>query len=119
MCDYSLENVTSRPAATGQRLVTTDFISMTRGLSEIGDPDVAICRHPGTEIAFDREVKAEPNYPFLPKYRIGERTTLSAKSRSTSRGRIMTRSNLPMARWCCLTVCAKARSQPCYSFREA
>ena len=74
MCDYSLENVTSRPAAAGQRLVTTNFISMTRGFSEVGDPDVAICLLPGTEIAFDREVKAEPNYPLLPKYRIGERT---------------------------------------------
>jgi hypothetical protein len=32
-----------------------------------------ICLLPGTEIAFDREVKAEPNFPLMPKRRIGER----------------------------------------------
>ena len=75
MCDYSLEHVASRPAAAGQRLVTTRFPStITRGFTEVGEPRVAICLLPGTEIAFDREVKAEPNYPFMPKYRIAERT---------------------------------------------
>lgn len=74
MCDYSLEHVASRPAAAGQRLVTTRFPnSMTQGFSEVGERGVAICLLPGTEIAFDREVKAEPNFPLMPKYRIGER----------------------------------------------
>ena len=70
MCDYSLEQVASRPAAAGQRLVTTQFMLMTRGFSVVGDPKVAVCLLPGTEIAFDREAKAEPNFPL---YRIGER----------------------------------------------
>ena len=74
MCDYSLEHVASRPAAAGQRLVTTQFMLMTRGFSVVGDPKVAVCLLPGTEIAFDREAKAEPHFPLMPKYRIGERT---------------------------------------------
>jgi hypothetical protein len=74
MCDYSLQHVASRPAAAGQRLVTTRFpTSMTRGFTEVGEPAVVICLLPGTEIAFDREVKAEPNFPLMPKRRIGER----------------------------------------------
>jgi hypothetical protein len=55
--------------------MTTQFSnSMTRGFCEVGDPTVAICLLPGTEIAFDRDVTAEPIFPFMPKYRIGERT---------------------------------------------
>jgi hypothetical protein len=74
MCDYSLQHVASRPAAAGQRLVTTRFpTSMTRGFTEVGEPAVVICLLPGTEIAFDREVKAVPNFPLMPKRRIGER----------------------------------------------
>lgn len=74
MCDYSLQHVASRPAAAGQRLVTTRFpTSMTRGFTEVGEPNVAICLMPGTEVAFDRDVEAEPNFPLMPKRQIGER----------------------------------------------
>ena len=58
MCDYSLQHVASRPAAAGQRLVTSRFPgSTTRGFTEVGEPAVAICLLPGTEIAFDYEAK--------------------------------------------------------------
>jgi hypothetical protein len=74
MCDYSLQHVASRPAAAGERLVTTRFpTSMTRGFTGIGEPDVAVCLMPGTEVAFDRDVEAEPNFPLMPKRQIGER----------------------------------------------
>lgn len=74
MCDYSLQHIASHPAAAGQRLVTTRFpTSMTRGFTEVGDPAVVICLLPGTEIAFEREVKVVPNFPLMPKRRIGER----------------------------------------------
>lgn len=74
MCDYSLQHVASRPAAAGQRLVTSRFHgSMTHGFTDLGEPAVAICLLPGTEIAFDRAAKEEPNYPLMPKRRIGER----------------------------------------------
>jgi hypothetical protein len=60
MCDYSLHNVASRPAKVGDKLVTTQFLhSCTRGFSEIGEPNVAVCLLPGTEVAFDNDVEVE------------------------------------------------------------
>jgi hypothetical protein len=60
MCDYSLHLVASRPAKVGDKLVTTDFAkSMTRGFSAIGEPEVAVCLLPGTELAFDDDVQYE------------------------------------------------------------
>jgi len=59
MCDYSLEHVASRPAAVADRLVSTSFSNtITRGFASAGDPNVAVCLRPGTEIAFD----APPRY---------------------------------------------------------
>ena len=58
MCDYSLQHVASRPAKVGDKLITTSFNgSITHGFAEIGKPDVAVCLLPGTEIAFEEEVK--------------------------------------------------------------
>jgi hypothetical protein len=56
MCDYSLHTVTSRPAKVGDKLVSTEFRnSVTRGFSAVGDPTVAVCLRPGTEIAFEKD----------------------------------------------------------------
>ena len=52
MCDYSLQNVASRPAKLADRLVTQDFGAGTRGFAEPEACDVAVCLLPGTEIAF-------------------------------------------------------------------
>jgi hypothetical protein len=58
MCDYSLHSVASRPARVGDKLVTTKFpYSMTRGFAAIGEPEVAICVLPGTEIAFEEDAE--------------------------------------------------------------
>jgi len=58
MCDYSLQHVASRPAAVGDRLVSTRFgESITRGFAAPGEPDVAVCLLPGTEVTFEREVE--------------------------------------------------------------
>jgi hypothetical protein len=58
MCDFSLQTAKSRPAAIGDKLVTTDFGHGTRGFAEAGGPaDVAVCVMPGTELAFDVDVK--------------------------------------------------------------
>jgi hypothetical protein len=60
MCDYSLHHVASRPARVGDKLVTTEFAkSITRGFSAIGEPEVAVCLLPGTEVAFDDDVQYE------------------------------------------------------------
>ena len=54
MCDYSLENVASRPAEAGEKLVSTRFMNaMTKGFAGIDNPGVAVCLRPGTELAFD------------------------------------------------------------------
>ncbi len=52
MCDYSLQNVSSRPATVGDQLITRDFRTGTRGFADVEIPSVAICLLPGTEIAF-------------------------------------------------------------------
>jgi len=58
MCDYSLQHVASRPAAVGDRLVSTRFgDALTRGLTATGEPGVAVCLLPGTELTFDHDVE--------------------------------------------------------------
>jgi hypothetical protein len=52
MCDYSLQNVKSRPAAVGDKLVTRNFGTGTRGFAAPESLEVAVCLLPGTEIAF-------------------------------------------------------------------
>ncbi len=66
MCDYSLESVGSRPAKVGDRLVSSNFSgSLTRGFAAVGEPNVAVCLLPGTELAFDQEVLCERLFGFL------------------------------------------------------
>ena len=72
MCDYSLELVASRPAKIGDKLVTTKFQnSMTRGFAAIGEPNVAVCFLPGTEVAFEKEVKYERFFALFPSMKFG------------------------------------------------
>jgi hypothetical protein len=52
MCDYSLQNVKSRPAAVGDKLVKHNFGAGTRGLAASESLEAAVCLLPGTEIAF-------------------------------------------------------------------
>jgi hypothetical protein len=60
MCDYSLHFVVSRLAKVGDKLVTTKFKnSFTGGFAAVEEPTVAVCLLPGTEVAFEREVKCE------------------------------------------------------------
>jgi hypothetical protein len=63
MCDYSLHHVASRPAKIGDKLVTTQFNnSITRGFAAVGEPNVAVCLLPGTEVAFEKEIEFEPGF---------------------------------------------------------
>ena len=58
MCDYSLHNVAFRPAKVGDKLVTTEFWNTTtHGFSPVGEPKVAVCLLPGTEVVFESEVQ--------------------------------------------------------------
>jgi hypothetical protein len=59
MCDYSLHTVVFRPAKVGETLVTTSFYgTSTRGFAAKREPNVAVCLLPGTELAFERDVRA-------------------------------------------------------------
>ena len=63
MCDYSLHHVASRPAKVGDKLVTTKFNnSITRGFAAVGEPNVAVCLLPGTEVAFEKEIEFERGF---------------------------------------------------------
>src|SRR3974377_2027891 len=67
MCDYSLQSVASRPARAGDRLVSEQFCnSITGGFAAIGEPSVAVCLLPGTEVVFDKEVECEHVLGFFP-----------------------------------------------------
>jgi hypothetical protein len=58
MCDYSLHAVASRPAEVGETLVTTTFRgTSTRGFASESERNVAVCLLPGTELAFEEEVR--------------------------------------------------------------
>jgi hypothetical protein len=67
MCEYSLHEVASRPAKVKDKLITMEF-SSTHGFAAVGEhgaklvihdssPKVAVCLLPGTELAFDDEVR--------------------------------------------------------------
>jgi hypothetical protein len=74
MCDYSLDLVASRPAKVGDELVTTKFKnSITGGFAAIGEPNVAVCLLPGTEVAFEEEVKYERTFAFFTKIKLGKK----------------------------------------------
>ena len=58
MCDYSLKNVASRSAKVGDKLSITSFHgTWTQGFAAVGEPNTAVCLLPGTEVAFDKEVR--------------------------------------------------------------
>ena len=76
MCDYSLHLVANRPAKIEDKLVTTKFNnSITRGFAAVGQPNVAVCLLPGTEIAFHENVECEPSFGIgiLSNKKIGQR----------------------------------------------
>lgn len=66
MCDYSLQDVKSRPAAVADKLIVHNFGKGTRGFCAAGDTDTAVCVLPGTELAFANPVEMY-SFPFLGK----------------------------------------------------
>jgi hypothetical protein len=65
MCDYSLELVASRPAKVGDKLISAGFHhTVSRGFASVDDPKVAVCLLPGTELAFEDEVRCETGFVF-------------------------------------------------------
>ena len=74
MCDYSLQYVASRPAKVGDKLVSTKFSnSITGGFAAVGEPNVAVCLLPGTEVAFEKEVECEHALGFFSNWMPGKK----------------------------------------------
>ena len=73
MCDYSLHAVRSRAAKVGDRLISTRFPGTeTRGFAAVGEPGVAVCLLPGTELVFEREIETVHAFArLLPSFRFG------------------------------------------------
>ena len=58
MCDYSLHTVASRDAKIDDVLVSCRFPGTeTRGFCTQDDPLTAMCLRPGTELAFEGDVR--------------------------------------------------------------
>ena len=72
MCDYSLDLVASRPAKVGDKLVSTSFShTTTRGFASVDDRHIAVCLLPGTELAFEEEIRCETG--ILLSWRMGHK----------------------------------------------
>ena len=69
MCDYSLQNVRSRPAKVGDKLTTREFGTITRGFAAAEDAEVAVCVLPGTELAFSRAVTLA-DFRFVVRWKV-------------------------------------------------
>src|SRR5712691_585613 len=84
MCDYSLQHVANRPAKVGDKLVSTQFQnSITRGFAAVGEPGVAVCLLPGTELVFDRDVECDHALGFFPNKKMGKTRHVSGESTRT------------------------------------
>src|SRR5260370_20719852 len=67
MWGYSLQLVASRAAMVGDKLVSTKFSNaITGGFAAVGEPNVAACLLPRTEVAFEKEVEYEHALGFFP-----------------------------------------------------
>ena len=73
MCDYSLHAVQSRPAGAGDLLITSEFPgAVTRGFAAVGEPGIAVCLSPGTELAFSEDAACDhPFAELFPSMRFG------------------------------------------------
>ena len=85
MCDYSLHLVASRPARVGDKLISTSFPhTITRGFASADDRNTAVCLLPGTELAFEKEVRCETGTALVFFWRLGHKV---AKFRQVNNGR--------------------------------
>ena len=64
MCDYSLHSVRTRSAKVGEKLITYNFGTGTRGFAAPEDCSVAVCLLPGTELAFETPLKYQTALMF-------------------------------------------------------
>ena len=118
MCDYSLHLVASRPAKVGDKLVTTKFNnSLTRGFAAVGEPHVAVCLLPGTEVAFEREVECQHIFKiFRSQKLIGEKV---ARFRQIKTEELNAHHDALEWRSCCSPGSTKVSTRRCCSCRHS
>ena len=77
MCDYSLNNVKSRPAKVGDKLTTRSFGTGTRGLRGLQKMRTSrsACPLPGTELSFSNEVTCQTTGLFGWRNKVMKHTT--------------------------------------------
>jgi hypothetical protein len=111
MCDYSLHDVASRPAKVGDKLMTTQFAnSITRGFAAVGEPNVAVCLLPGTEVAFEKEIECLGSFlSWKRTKRIGDKV---ARFRQVNKDQ-----NSRTASVCCSLGSAMVNSRPCCNYQ--
>ncbi len=90
MCDYSLHAVETRPAAVGDKLISASFTNcFTRGFAAVGEPNVAVCLKPGTELAFERDVEIDHGFGrLLPSLGFGKMQERVARFRKINEAEI-------------------------------
>jgi hypothetical protein len=76
MCDYSITNVKSRPAAVGDKLRTTNFGTGTRGFAAPEDATSAVCVLPGTELAFAAPISVFLNGYYIEAKQLEHKTAI-------------------------------------------
>ena len=79
MCDYSLHALATRPAKVGETLISTTFRgTSTRGFASESEPAVAVCMLPGTELAFEQNVKYDSRWIWTrtSSFRVGKFNTI-------------------------------------------
>jgi hypothetical protein len=61
------------PEVHGDKLVSSQFFnSITRGFAAVGEPNVAVCLLPGTELVFDRDVECDHALGLFPNKKLRE-----------------------------------------------
>ena len=102
MCDFSLQSVRSRPAKVGDKLVTRDFGTGTRGFAAADDLGLAMCVMPGTSWLSPGKLRAcERAYSGGRRRQSATRRRSFDKSTKTSPLHITMRSNFRMGGPCC------------------
>ena len=71
-----MQSAKSRPAAVGDKLITKNFGTGTTGFADINNQDTAVCVLPGTEIAFEQDVRRMYNFLATPGNELGYKVAI-------------------------------------------
>ncbi len=108
MCDYSLHNVTSRPAKIDDKLVSTKFsCSTTRGFAAVGEPNVAVAYFPARKSHSSAKSNMSAGGGYFANTRFPKRKRAFGKSITKIKAYITTLWSFRMDRSCSFTACVR------------